>query len=217
MNMKRLPVGNDAAGFSLIELLMVVVIVVIVTAISIPYLYSYKRLYRSEDQAIKVMDMMREASQLALTRRRVIRFEIDLTDNMAHIIDENGAAADTLIRRMPLDDIGEVRMDVIPTGVARPNPPDYNDAVFATDTRGHQRDGATITSHTVWQARFTSDGSVWNDVNTPINANLYIWPPLSPGNPAPRSRSEVRAITMFGGTGAVRYWKHNGTTFTASY
>ncbi len=57
---------NAANGFSLIELIVVISVIVILTAISIPYIYNYKRLYKSEDQALKVMDMMREAGQLAL-------------------------------------------------------------------------------------------------------------------------------------------------------
>ena len=69
-------------GFSLIELLIVVTIVVILTGISLPYIYNYKRLYKSEDQALKLMDLMREANQLALNRRHNFRVEIDLTDNL---------------------------------------------------------------------------------------------------------------------------------------
>jgi prepilin-type N-terminal cleavage/methylation domain-containing protein len=211
--------NKAAKGFSLIELIVVISVIVILTAVSIPYIYNYKRLYKSEDQALKVMDMMREAGQLALNRRRIIRFEIDLTDNAMLIIDENSPSTtgdDTLIRSIPLERPFEVRMDTRPATVAavnQPTPPNYNDATFAPDTTGHKAGGSTISNHSVWAARFRSDGSVVNSFGNPISSNLYLWPPRTPGNSAARSTREVRAITMFGGSGAVRYWKYNGTTF----
>lgn len=213
MKMKMPTVRNDVAGFSIVELLTVVVVMTILAAISLPYIYNYKRLYKSEDQALKVMDLMREASQLATTRRRTMRFEVDLTDNAALIIDENGAAADTLVKKIPLELAKDVRVDVIPAGVTKPNPPNYNDAAFAADTLGHQSGTTTISNHSVWAARFRSDGSVVNAASVPISCNLYFWPPVTTGSSTPRNILEVRAITMFGGSGAVRYWKHNGTTF----
>ena len=198
------------------ELLVVVGVIGVMSVISLPYIVNYKKAYKSEDQALKVIDMMREANQLALARRRTIRFEIDYTDNVALIIDENGAAADTKIKKIPLELARDVRMDIIPATISKPNPPNYNDAVAAADSRGHQDGGSTITGHTVWLARFRSDGSVVNNVDVPINANIYSWPPIAPGSSTPRSKAEVRAITLFGGSGAIRYWKHNGTTFVAN-
>lgn len=205
---------KKTSGFSLIELVIVMVIVAVLSAISIPYIYNYSRLYKSEDQALKVMDMMREAGQLALTKRRVFRLEIDLTANEILIIDEGvGAAPDTEIKSIPLEPVAQVRMDAIPTGVVKPNPPDYADAVFAPDSIGHRSGGIDIIGNRVWAARFQSDGSVFAANNVPINANLYFWSPRTPGNAAARDNKEVRAVTIFGGSGAVRYWKHNGTTF----
>ncbi|MGD9589757.1 MAG: prepilin-type N-terminal cleavage/methylation domain-containing protein [Pyrinomonadaceae bacterium] len=201
------------AGFSVIEILVVLVVIAILSAISIPYVYNYTKLYKSEDQAIKVMDLMRETAQLALTRRRTMRFEIDLTDNAALVIDENGAAPDTLIKRIPLESVSEVRMDAVPSGVTRPTPPNYADAAYTTDTLGHQRAGQTVINNMVWAARFRSDGTAVNAANLPMSVTLYSWPPAQPGSMTPRKLGEVRAITLFGGTGAVRYWKHSGTAF----
>lgn len=214
--------GNEqrslAAGFSLMELLIVLSVIAILTAISIPYLFQYQRLYQSEEQARKLMDLMQEANQLALNRRRTIRFEIDLTDNAALLIDENTvgtAADDTLIKSMPLLSTGEIRVDTNPSGVTRPNPPNYANATFTNDTLGHKVGSATVTNNSVWAARFRSDGSVVTAGNVPISATIFLWPPRTPGNAAARDNGEVRAITLFGGSGAVRYWKYNGTTFNA--
>ncbi|HMJ07778.1 MAG TPA: hypothetical protein VK468_02155 [Pyrinomonadaceae bacterium] len=197
----------------MVELLVVCAVIFIMSAMVLPYIYNYKKLYKSEDQTLKVMDLMQEASQHALNNRRTFRFEIDLTDNAALIIDENGSAAGTLVKSIPLENIREVRMDAKPAGVTKPVPPNYNDAVFANDAVGHKVGAATITNHSVWAARFRSDGSVVNAADVPISVNLYLWPPLTLGNASPRSKQEVRAITMFGGSGAIRYWKYDGTTF----
>lgn len=220
-NVKRKAAGTkakrqrDMKGISVVELIIVLVIISILTAISIPYIYNYKKLYKSEDQALKVMDLMREANQLALVKRRTFRFEIDLTDNKALIIDENstGAADDKELKAIPLEPTRDVRMDAAPTGVTAPNPPNYNDAAFATDSVGHKSGGTTVNNHNVWVARFKTDGSVVKTNDTLVSATLYFFPPLTPGNANPRIIKEVRAVTIFGGSGAVRYWKHDGTTF----
>ena len=204
-------------GFTLIELLIVVTIVVILTAISLPYIYNYKRLYKSEDQALKLMDLMREANQLALNRRHNFRVEIDLTDNALLLIDEASGAAGKQVKSLPLESPADIRIDVNPTGITPPNPPNYANATFATDTVGHtaQTSSTTITGHNIWVARFRSDGSVVNSAGAPVSATIYSWPPKTSGGTTARNTNEVRAVTLYGGSGAVRYWKYNGTAFQA--
>ena len=207
---------NGMKGFSLPEIIIVLIIIAILSAISIPYIYNYTKLYKSEDQSLKVMDLMREANQLALTRRRTMRFEIDLTDNKMLIIDEDTSVSPAVhkeLKAIPLEAVREIRMDISPTGISAPNPPNYNTAVFAADTLGHKRGSTTITGHNVWAARFKSDGSVVKTDGSLVSATIFVWAPLVAGSTNPRNSKEVRAITMFGGTGAVRYWKYDGATF----
>ncbi len=213
--MKVAPIRNRTVenGFSALELLIVVAIILVLSAISIPFFYNYTRLYKSEDEALKLMDNMREASQLALAKRRTFRLEIDITDNTLLIIDENGAAADTLVKSIPLENTLEVRMDKIPNGVTKPVPPNFANAAFIDDALGHKVGATTVINHKVWAARFNSDGSVVTAANLPVNVNLYVWPPSEANSDVPRNKVEVRSLTIFGSTGAVRYWKHNGTSF----
>ena len=198
------------------EILTVLAVIAIMSAISIPYIFQYRKVYRSDDQALKIMDLMLEANQLALTRRRTIRFEIDLSDNTAKIIDENGTPANLLLKSIPLDKTSDVRVDVVPSGITRPNPPNYSDATYAIDGIGHNTGAGSVIGHTVWSARFRRDGSVVNASNNPLSVTLYVWPPVTGGSLTPRNAKEVRAITLFGGSAAIRFWKHNGSTFVAS-
>ncbi len=204
------------AGASLVEIVVALVIIGVLSAISLPYIANYKKLYKSEDQSLKVIDLMREASQLAVTRRRTIRFEIDLTDNAVLLIDQSASASGTLIKKVPLEDTKDIRIDVIPAGVTKPNPPNYNDIAFATDTVGHLDGSTTVTGHNIWAARFKRDGSVVSATDIPISANIYVWPPITPGSTTPRRKNEIRAITMFGGSAAIRYWKYETNAFVAN-
>lgn len=215
---KTEPKRVQTSGFSVTEMLIVLAVISILTAISLPYLFQHRKLYKSEEQSLKVMDLMRETNQLALTRRRTFRFEIDLTTNEVLIIDENeaGAGDDTMIKAIPLEDTSEIRIDKKPTGVPNVNPPNYAAAKFAKDKLGHLRDGVKVKNNSVWAARFRSDGSVIDGKDNPLSSTLYVWAPLTPADPTdntPRDKNEVRAITIFGGSGAVRYWKFSGNKF----
>ncbi|MFL6375509.1 MAG: hypothetical protein ACJ73D_12645 [Pyrinomonadaceae bacterium] len=203
------------AGASVIEIVMVLVVIMVLSSVAIPYMWNYKKLYKSEDQALRMMDLMREAAQTALTKRRTVRFEIDLTDNSVLLIDESQSSPrGVLLKKIPLEQTKDVRVDTIPNGVTKPNPPNYTDAAFATDNVGHLVGSTTVTGHNIWSCRFKSDGSVVNTAGTPTSANIYVWAPQSSGSLTPRSTGEIRAITLFGGSGAVRYWKYTGSAFT---
>lgn len=211
----RKVINGGERGFSMVELVVVLSIIIIMSAVSIPYILNYRKVYRSDDQATKIVDLISEAGQLALTRRRTMRLEIDLTDNAILIIDENGTNPDVQLKKIPLEKAADVRIDAIPSGVTKPNPPNYTDISFSTDAVGHLVGSTTVISHNVWVARFQRDGSVVNNAGTPISVNIYVWPPITSGSLTPRNTKEIRAITIFGGSGAVRYWKYNGSTFVA--
>ena len=206
---------NGTNGFSLIEVFIVVAIIGILCAISVPYFLNYNKLYKSDNQARIIMDLMAEAGQRAMTRRRTFRFELDLTANKALIIDENnlGTADDTEIKAINLESVSNVRFDRKPNGVSKPNPPNYNDAVFAKDSIGHLEGTKRVSGNRVWAVRFQRDGTVVNSTGNLTSANLYVWIPLSPGSNLPSKKQLVRCITLVGTSGAVRYWKHSGSTF----
>ena len=134
------------------------------------------------------------------------------------IIDQKGAgnADDILVKKVPLELPKDVRIDTLPATITKPNPPNYTDIAFAVDAVGHLAGATPVTGHNIWAARFKSDGSVVTAADIPLSANIYSFPPLSSGSTTARSTKEVRAITMFGGSGAIRYWKYDGSAWVAS-
>lgn len=207
--------GKREAGYSLIELMVVLGIILIMSAISLPYILNYENQYKSEVQCLKIMDLMREASQRALNQRRSVRFEVDVTLNQVHIIDEVTAGDDVLLKSVPVESTSVLKMDLPPTPLNRAALPGYADAVFAIDAIGHLKNGEMITGSRVFAIVFRSDGAVVNAANIPISRTLFIYPPTSATSDTASDARQIRGITIYGGSGAVRYWKYNGTTFFA--
>jgi Tfp pilus assembly protein FimT len=213
-------IGADARGHSVIELLIVVSIIVILTAVTIFSLNGNKAAYKADDQALRILDFIREANSRALTYREVTRLEIDTTDNEIRIIDENLSTTSTddkEIRSMPLEKGVEVVIDKTPSGITVPNPPNYAAATYATDSIGHLEGSTMVTGHRVWSMRFKADGTVVNNSNAVTSATLFIYPPLSASTlDTARSTKLVRAITIFGGSVGVKLWKYNGSAWVAA-
>jgi prepilin-type N-terminal cleavage/methylation domain-containing protein len=61
---------NPEAGFSLMELLIVVAIMVIMTIVAIQAMIPARASYRTDDQAQRILGFMRMAGQRALTQRQ---------------------------------------------------------------------------------------------------------------------------------------------------
>lgn len=211
--------ASRAAGFTLMELVIVLVIIGVMGGIAIMNFASAKRLQSTDDQAIRLMDFMRDAGIQALSKRRTFRLEIDVTDKELKLIDENGAGTtdDRLARWTPFDITGIVKVDssTIPTGVTATGlPANHNAALFGTDTLGHWKNNTRITGHSVWSVRFRSDGSLVSNAGAVSSATLYLWPAKDGTTPnTPLTKSLVRAITLFGPTGSIKYWKYDGTKF----
>src|SRR5436853_1748815 len=108
-------------GFSLVELLIVLTIITILIGISLFYLSSHERLYRPDEEALKIIDVFQEARQRSLTQRETMRVEIDLNDRMVRLIDENlpnTADDDRLIRNIILVPQEEVKLNSRPPDIA---------------------------------------------------------------------------------------------------
>ena len=109
--------SRHQSGFSLIELLTVVALMMIATGVAYYYLSAHQDLYKADEQALIISDVFQEARQRSLTQRETIRVEIDLTDNIVRLYDENSPSTvndDTEIRSISLLNSADVRIDERP-------------------------------------------------------------------------------------------------------
>jgi hypothetical protein len=90
----------------------------------------------------------------------------------------------------------------VPTSNAPPTAPTtYTTAVFTAN---------------VWEATLTSTGSMVTGVaRTPTSVNFYCWSPENGSASAtgPLSNQDVRAVSIFGPTGATRVWRYDGAVW----
>jgi prepilin-type N-terminal cleavage/methylation domain-containing protein len=199
-------------GFSLIELLIVLAVITVLLGVSLFYLSGHERLYRPDEQALKIIDVFQEARQRSLTQRETMRVEIDLTDNMVRLIDENTpntADDDRVVSRLVLVPKYEVKINSRPPDIST-NPTEIM-SVPAAQFRPSIYPSSV--AHEVCTFRFLRTGSVVNEGTDAVGSNatttgltLFIWSPKQ-NNP---DESEIaRAITVIGATGSVRFWEYN--------
>jgi prepilin-type N-terminal cleavage/methylation domain-containing protein len=199
-------------GFSILEVLIVLTIISLLSALSFFYLSSHQRLFKPDEQALKIVDMLQEARQRSLTQRETMRVEIDLTANVVRLIDENQtntAEDDREIRRDTLAPASDVKMNERPPDIST-NPPEtlsVPPAQFKTSIY------PSSSGHNVCTLRFRRDGSVVNEGTDAIGSNaaaagmtLFVWSPKKDES----NVSEIaRAITVVGATGSVRVWEYD--------
>lgn len=205
---------KNQEGFSVVELLVVVAIIGILSAISLFYLLGHKKLYKADNQALGVVDMLQEARQKALSQRQTMRVEI--TDQYARLIDENEGdktTDDVVLRKIKFNPTTEVVVTKRPGEIlADKNPPEPitpNDASFVN--RVYTAVGDTNTSEKVCTLRFQSNGRVVNAGTAsngngagPVSAVIHFWMP----DPANNANSRIaRAVTVTSTTGSIRMWE----------
>lgn len=196
----------------MVELLIVLTVITILLGISLFYLSGHERLFRPDEQALKIIDVFQEARQRSLTQRETMRVEIDLTDNAARLIDENlpnTADDDRVIRTITLAPQAEVKLISRPPDIAT-SPVEIMPVPAAQFRPSIYPPSA---AHNVCTFRFLRNGSVVNEGTDAVGSNatttgvtLFIWSP----KPNDADESEIaRAITVIGATGSIRFWEYN--------
>jgi Tfp pilus assembly protein FimT len=206
-------------GASVVELLIVVSIITIMVAFTIFSAVGHKKAYKTDDQTLQIIDVLRAASLRAVTQRQTIRVEINLTSNKVRMIDENTPSTtsdDAEARTLLLDKVTDVKLSAQPLNAATlpPSPSNFPVAVFAPSVH------PSSTGNNVCTIRFSRNGTVLNAGTNGLGASaaitsttLYVWPPQSADPTRAVTPRAVRAITIFGPSGNIRLWKYNGTSF----
>lgn len=208
----KLNKSQKEAGFSIAELIIVSGIMVVMTSVSLYYLYSHEKLYKPDEQAAFFIDMLQEARQRALTQKVTMRVELDLTDNVARLIDEGDATIatdDKVLRSFNLKPTQEVKIEQRPTNVTiSPVEPSPVPAITFVNASIHP----ISLNHKVATLRFKKDGTVTNAGTTAIGggstvtgATVFVWQPEKTNA---NNSTITRAVTVVGTTGAIRLWNH---------
>ncbi len=209
-------VTRSDTGFSVIELLVVVLLIGIMSTVALFYAFAHKEAYEPDDQSLQINDILQEARQRALTQRRAMRVEINLTTNAVSLYDENAnsttADDDVLLKRLKLFAVTNVRVEGPPDEITY-NPPEpfpVADAIFKPSIY------PPSLSQNVCTIRFLASGkavdagtSAIGTGATPTGVSLHVWSPTK-ANP---DRSDIaRAITILGATGVIRLWEFDRTS-----
>ncbi len=200
------------AGFSIIELLIVLTVFSILTSAAFFYLDAHQTLFKPDNQALQIADMLQEARQRSLTQRKTMRVEIDLTDSVTRLIEENKSDTSTddkVLRELPLYFPNEVRTDTTPSDITY-NPPEplpVPSAQYKISTY------PLSNLHQVCTIRFQPNGTVVDAGENNIGNNavskgvtIHVWSPKQDNS---NESSIARALTVVGSTGSVRLWEYN--------
>lgn len=206
-------------GFSMVELLIVLAIIFILSTVSLFYLSGHQKLYRPDEESLTIIDLLQEGRQRSLTQRETMRVEIDLTDNLIRLIDENqpnDAGDDRIIKISVLLPQTDVKLNSRPPDIST-DPPESLSVPIAQFKPSIYPPSS---SHNVCTFRFLRNGTVVNEGTDAIGSNatisgltLFVWSPKTNNSNA----SEIaRAITVIGATGGVRYWEYNRNVTTTN-
>jgi competence protein ComGC len=215
--------ANTEAGYSLVELLIVILIIMIMTALAIFPFIAHRNAYRTEDQALRIMDFMREAQMSAVAGRRIMRFEIDFDSKILRVIDEKTPEAgasdphtnDTVIRHELLNSLESIKIGERPAASVSANPVFVNYAINFTEAIPFASNHPLSLNHQVWAVRFRPDGSTVNvAATTLINADIFLWTPDQNNSTKAKDSAAIRAVTVVGATSQIKLWLYDGTQFT---
>jgi len=170
-------------GFTLIEMMLVVAIGLIIAGMAIGGAQGMVKTSRADGGLIQLATALRNARELSVAARRNVQVTFGTNTLMATRIESGGST--TLVRTTTLEGRNKFQA---PTTISVDTPDKFGKA-----------DSSGINLGTKTPVMFTTDGSLINTDGDIINGSIFI---AIPGDPL-----SVRAVTIFGPTGAMRLWK----------
>jgi prepilin-type N-terminal cleavage/methylation domain-containing protein len=211
--------GLKEKGFTLLELLIVVSIITIMTVVAIFSFSRGKDLYKTDDQSLRIIDILQEARFRALSQREIMRVEINSTLGKVRIIDENKpntADDDIVIRTLNLLPSSEVKLDALPASFSACPTADSPcpNATFTTSNHPLSTGNNVAVFRFNLLGQVLSAGSTSTGQNAAVTSSIItIWPPKKSSPTQADQLGLVRAIHIMGNSGAIQYWKYNGTQY----
>jgi Tfp pilus assembly protein FimT len=176
---------HGAAGFTLLEILLVVALSMVVSAIAIPVSRNLLARSKATGANMEVISWLELARNRATAERRNFEVTFNSTQRSVQIqrVESNGAKTAILLRQLP-ETVAFLQFS------GATDTPDTFGAASAIDF-----DGPT-------PYMFTTDGSFVDGNGDPSNGTLFM------GKSGQRDTGT--AVTVFGATGLLRSWKLAG-------
>lgn len=205
--------NSTQKGFSLIELIIVLLIISIISVVSLMSFKGEKK-YLADTEAYLIIDLLHEARQYSLTEHQTMRVEFNKTRNTVRLFKENDpgdAADDQEIKYLKLEDPAYVVVGAAPQNVS--NYPTESSPVpnLSFKTSVYRQSAGDV----VATLRFLENGKVVDAGSNAVGSNaaitgatIYVWmPDSSSSGTTLNTGSVIRALTVLGSTGGVRYLK----------
>lgn len=186
-NVRRVP-GPDA-GFTLVEVLVVVGLIGVLAAISVMMMPGAILSAKADSGATRVMSILRSAREQAIAQRRSVRVTFTLPNRIVISRVDVPGPGTTVINTVLLENGMEFRLF---TGM-----PDTPDA-FGNATATSFGLATTIA--------FTSEGWFVDQNGDPVNGTAFLGKANQP--------LSARAIPIFGPTALISEWRWNGSRWT---
>jgi prepilin-type N-terminal cleavage/methylation domain-containing protein len=181
--------SGHEAGFTLVELLVVVGLIGVLGAISVMMLPGAILTSKADSGAARVLSVLRVAREQAISQRRTVRVTFTLPNRIVVSRVEVPGPGTTVINTVLLENSIEFRLFA-----GLPDTPDAFGKATAVAFGI-----ATTTS-------FTSEGGFVDQNGDPINGTVF----LGQSNQA----MSARAVSIFGPTALIRRWRWNGNQWT---
>ncbi|HEY6804631.1 MAG TPA: prepilin-type N-terminal cleavage/methylation domain-containing protein [Pyrinomonadaceae bacterium] len=197
------------AGFSFIELLIVVAMIGIMTAVAIPQLAAQRRLYRSAGVMREIVTQLRYARQKAMSERSSYTFQYDNTAKTITVIDNNATGATVLNDTNYPNNSGSV---VALTSVLTQQGLAASEVSYGIPTglpTGSLSDGVSKSNLTSAKINITfqPDGSVVDASGSPTDFGIFMYNGKIPNETA-------SAISVLGSAGRIKLWKYDSGSNT---
>jgi prepilin-type N-terminal cleavage/methylation domain-containing protein len=208
---------NRQQGYSMIEMVIVVAIIAILSATAIMQTMSSTYGSKANSAMFAVIDQLRTARELALTKRRNVLVTFTQPNEIQLTVETlPSEVAATPIQPVYLNDnvaggeiFGLSGLADTPMGFGN------SSSITLTPASGGTA-GLAVMFTTSGEFVGTTAGSGYNDVgnSNPVNASIFICAPNAAKTACATGKTNTaRAITVFGSTGRVRSYSWTGSVW----
>ncbi|MDH3492387.1 MAG: prepilin-type N-terminal cleavage/methylation domain-containing protein [Acidobacteriota bacterium] len=183
---------SSCAGFSVIEVLIVVIVISIVVVLALPQIMSSRRLLAFASVQRELTTYLREARQIAMSERKPITFQFNDTSKTITLYGGSlGPVGTAQNRILDLKGLGIEGPDIV-----YGRPPGATVAALGDGTNM-----TGLTSNAV-EITFEGDGSVLDGSDNPQNNALFFYHAMYP-------QETAFGLSILGAGGRVKVWDYS--------